>query len=278
MSSDEILQAALSDAFDTSSTPPSRIAPKATVGSQATTEVPSNSDLSASTSSAATEEDWKDEYDGHVSRWREESARARDKAEKTRQQWEEVRANESKMSASWDTIASKSAVPETDSRGFASGGSPSPADVRDLVAGEPSKESSLHSRQDTGEDSKWENVSSQTTSAASFPSLAFPEPSQSPRTTAPLTHEVPKQPLISATTAIFDGTLSTRTRAAAVFSALAINFLLPFVNGVMLGFGEIFAKNVVVHYFGWKPLVPGTTPRTASVAASKGIGIASAKQ
>ncbi|KAH6913047.1 hypothetical protein BKA70DRAFT_1261741 [Coprinopsis sp. MPI-PUGE-AT-0042] len=54
------------------------------------------------------------------------------------------------------------------------------------------------------------------------------------------------------TLAIFDETLSTRTRALALLSSLAINLALPFVNGVMLGFGEIFAKNVVMDWLGWK--------------------------
>jgi hypothetical protein len=54
--------------------------------------------------------------------------------------------------------------------------------------------------------------------------------------------------------------------------------LLPFVNGVMLGFGEIFAKNVVVGWFGWKK-VPGPwtassmSGRTKRGTADVGIGI-----
>jgi Outer membrane protein TOM13 len=70
-----------------------------------------------------------------------------------------------------------------------------------------------------------------------------------------------------ATLAIFDSTLSTRTRVKALFSSLAINMLLPFVNGVMLGFGEIFAKNVIIGWLGWK--VPGSD----SVATTTGIGV-----
>ena len=60
--------------------------------------------------------------------------------------------------------------------------------------------------------------------------------------TQPQPHPIP-----SATLSIFDPTLSTRTRLLALTSSLTINFLLPFINGVMLGFGEIFAKGVV----GW---------------------------
>jgi hypothetical protein len=40
-----------------------------------------------------------------------------------------------------------------------------------------------------------------------------------------------------------------------LFSSLSINMFLPFVNGVMLGFGEIFAKTVIVGWLGWGPTV-----------------------
>jgi hypothetical protein len=52
----------------------------------------------------------------------------------------------------------------------------------------------------------------------------------------------------------------------ALFSSLAINLLLPFVNGVMLGFGEIFAKDVVLKWFGWGG------GKSGKVAAGVGIG------
>lgn len=64
----------------------------------------------------------------------------------------------------------------------------------------------------------------------------------------------------TATLAIFDSQLSTTTRVKALASSLAINLLLPFINGVMLGFGEIFAKNVLVGWLGWK--IPGTKVAT----------------
>lgn len=53
----------------------------------------------------------------------------------------------------------------------------------------------------------------------------------------------------------------------ALFSSLAINLALPFVNGVMLGFGEIFAKNVIMGWLGWNAGAPG------SVATNAGIGV-----
>src|SRR6185437_9579083 len=41
-----------------------------------------------------------------------------------------------------------------------------------------------------------------------------------------------------------------RTRLITLGTSLTINFLLPFINGIMLGFGEIFARNLV-GWLGW---------------------------
>jgi hypothetical protein len=67
------------------------------------------------------------------------------------------------------------------------------------------------------------------------------------------------------TLAVFDSTLPASTRFWALVSSLSINMFLPFVNGVMLGFGEIFAKTVVVGWLGWGP----------AVAANVGLGVRS---
>lgn len=101
--------------------------------------------------------------------------------------------------------------------------------------------------------------------------MSFPERSgaQSPTShgAAPnqddTAHPVAPAPL-SVTLAIFDSTLPVRVRAFAAFSSLAVNLLLPFLNGVMLGFGEIFAKNVVLGWFGWRP--------STTVAGTVGVG------
>lgn len=86
---------------------------------------------------------------------------------------------------------------------------------------------------------KWQSVT--------YPDMKFPEdPSH------PASRPAVAPASVSISTSIFDTSLSTRTRVVAVFSALAVNLLLPFVNGVMLGFGEIFAKNVVMGWLGWK--------------------------
>ncbi|KAI1797338.1 hypothetical protein LXA43DRAFT_877783 [Ganoderma leucocontextum] len=139
---------------------------------------------------------------------------------------------------------------------------------------------------------KWDSMTSSMTTS-SFPSMSFPSDPHSPISSAPRTlppphvhsghphasahlhphehghhhhrHHPPEEPR-TATLSVFDSSLSTKTRALALFSSVAINVLLPFVNGVMLGFGEIFAKNVIVQWLGWK--VPGT----ATAASSKGPG------
>ena len=138
---------------------------------------------------------------------------------------------------------------------------------------------------------KWDSMTSSMTS--SFPSMSFPSDPHSPISSVPRNlppshghgHDHPSahahahghghgphhhhphpEEARTATLSVFDSSLSPKTRALALLSSVAINVLLPFVNGVMLGFGEIFAKNVVVQWLGWK--VPGT----ASAASSRGSG------
>ncbi|CAE6414764.1 unnamed protein product [Rhizoctonia solani] len=77
-------------------------------------------------------------------------------------------------------------------------------------------------------------------------------------------HPPAPAPPPSLTLSIFDSSLPTRTRVIALFSSLAINMFLPFVNGVMLGFGEIFARNVIGPWFGWpKPVATSVGVRAA---------------
>jgi hypothetical protein len=215
-------------------------------------------------------DDWKSQYEAHVQTWRTQSAVAREKAEKERERWEKIREDEN----------AQRQAERTPGQGAAS---PSLADPRDLATSEHSrvfgkdvspenptpsnKIAAKPERQDTTE--KWEEIPSVT---SSFPSLSFPHSSgtsldHSHKAGAPLGNALPpptKAPL-SATQAIFDPTLPTGARISAFFSSLAINMLLPFVNGVMLGFGEIFAKNVVFGWFGWN--------RGGTVASNVGVGV-----
>ncbi|KAJ7274449.1 hypothetical protein B0H12DRAFT_1208099 [Mycena haematopus] len=275
------LAAALSHAFVSS---PSLRSQNSTQLGAASTSTPSTSTDESSVSSDPVDSDYQREHESQVESWRAQSAEARQKAEKERARWEAIRAAEKQEAAlrkaalptdsgvggetdqGWETVRARGETQEVPRPS-----SPSPADSRDLVAGEPQKHAvpttaiveapKTQSAQDTGDEShKWEEVSDPLTS--SFPSMSFPD-----RTNTPSPHSLPPPPLESATLAIFDSSLSTRTRLTALFSSLAINLLLPFVNGVMLGFGEIFAKNIVLEYFGWRPL-----PRPGAVAASTGLG------
>ncbi|KAF8071708.1 hypothetical protein FPV67DRAFT_1667182 [Lyophyllum atratum] len=189
---------------------------------------------------------------------------------------------EQEHDAGWETVSHKKDNLTESTAASEVSASPSPADSRDLVTGETNRQltapaatstSTLpaagiprnHSQTDTaGVSQKWEEIQSSVTS--SFPSMSYPERTETP---SPSREPAPSPPApLSATLAIFDSTLSTRTRVTALFSSLAINLLLPFVNGVMLGFGEIFAKNVVLDWFGWKPTGPGHVAATTGISAS----------
>ncbi|EJF64625.1 hypothetical protein DICSQDRAFT_178259 [Dichomitus squalens LYAD-421 SS1] len=137
---------------------------------------------------------------------------------------------------------------------------------------------------------KWDSMTSSINS--SFPSMSFPSDPHSPISSIPRNlppanalghhhasahahahehghghhHPHHHEETRTATLSVFDSSLSPKTRALALLSSVAINVLLPFVNGVMLGFGELFAKNVVIQWLGWR--VPGT----ASAASSRGSG------
>ncbi|KAG5354114.1 hypothetical protein E4T56_gene3280 [Termitomyces sp. T112] len=289
---EDILQSVLDQAF---TPPPSKrqsVPPPPKVELTSVEKVATPEPLSESSiSSGSTDDSWKVEYESQVETWRAQSSEAREKAEKERERWEAVRAAEKKEDerlkalgipyecrpeptedeheTAWEnftqhsdqsTLTSTEAQPEISAQ---SNIALCQESAQTTVPAASSEVSRPHSQADTGEGSqKWEDVHSSLTS--SYPSFEYPErmdtPSPSHR------HTVPSTGPLSATMAIFDSTLSTRTRVKAFFSSLAINLLLPFVNGVMLGFGEIFAKNVVLQWFGWKPVGAGY------VAASTGIG------
>lgn len=95
----------------------------------------------------------------------------------------------------------------------------------------------------------------------SFPDHIETSPSSRPQ-------PAPQQAPTSATLAIFDDSLSTRTRLIALVTSLAVNLLIPFVNGVMLGFGEILAKDVIMGWLGWKPSGPGSSVTNVGLRGS----------
>ncbi|KAI0956008.1 hypothetical protein AcV7_006524 [Taiwanofungus camphoratus] len=160
-----------------------------------------------------------------------------------------------------------------------SSSTPPDAHAHERTTSEP--ESSRHD--------KWEDIPSSL--ASSYPSLSFPSDPHSPSTDPQAhrhrptgghphvhhtahghghAHHVKEDRAGSTTLSVFDASLSPKTRALALLSSLAINVLLPFVNGVMLGFGEIFAKNVVVRWFGWKPAGPGRTAAGVGLRGTEG--------
>ncbi|THV03205.1 hypothetical protein K435DRAFT_775093 [Dendrothele bispora CBS 962.96] len=285
-----LLEAALSESFSPPSLKRQSIPPTTehAVEPEATTS--SDTEGISPTPIDASHEKWKEEYEEQVKVWKSQSAEAREKAEKERARWESIRAADPESahkkpplsdSATWTTFSQFSTTSSTSNPPLAE--SPSPADARDLVTGESSKArvnagttgaqviSSSHSRRETGDDQKWEDLPSDITS--SLPSMSFPE-SNSNEGSSPGHHDhersprhPPEEPVI-ATLSVFDSSLSTKTRLMALGSALAINLLLPFVNGVMLGFGEIFAKDVVLKWLGWKTDRPGSVSSTLGLRKS----------
>ncbi|KAI0264394.1 hypothetical protein BC834DRAFT_1042325 [Gloeopeniophorella convolvens] len=309
---EDLLQAALADPFSVADLP--RVSPSQPTQptEEAPPPAPAPADADAASApepavSAAEREAWQAEYDGHVARWRRESADANERAEAERARWEERRAREGpdadadEAGNGWEAVSQVSTPPASAPAAPPPlpAGSPSPADARDLVAGEhegahsqgfvedilpgpstapaaqvaeaapavatASDPVSTHAAEASGSP-HWEHVPSSPTS--SFPSMSFPEPSR-PHSPAPAprvpttTMPVARPPnAAAATLAVFDDTLPVSKRAWALVSSLSINMLLPFVNGVMLGFGEIFAKTVVVGWLGWGP----------SVATNVGLG------
>lgn len=242
--------------------------------------------------SGSVEEDaWKAEYEAQVDEWRAQSAEARAKAERERARWEQIRIREAEerralgqepenLDALGSHITSSFAA-ACEVLDSASLSSPSPADARDLTSGELQGhlDAAQHLKTNSGSPSqKWEHIDSSPTS--SYPSMSFPETSipsspSPPHFSLPQTtghgqsqqeHHAERKPTTvppSTIPSLLDSTIAPRTRMSLLLTSLAINLLLPFVNGVMLGFGEIFAKNVLVGWIGWK--------RSGRTAANVGI-------
>ncbi|KAM0754480.1 hypothetical protein T439DRAFT_321520 [Meredithblackwellia eburnea MCA 4105] len=66
-----------------------------------------------------------------------------------------------------------------------------------------------------------------------------------------------------------------KQRIPAILASVAINFGLPFINGVMLGFGELFARNVIGVRLGWVAPFTGAAPALSRAnTASRSQGFA----
>jgi len=262
--SSDILESALDQAF---SSPP-QISAESQISQEESSEVKQETVTETTLSESVLSDDsWKIEYEEQVKSCRARSAEDREKAEKERLRWETIRATEKAEAAKWEAagtveepVVSPPQLQEENWESVLSSSAATtihdtkPADLLDLSLSSTRPEPTTElprtlSQQDTvtDESQKWEDVPSVT---SSYPSMSFPEHNDTP----PPPHPQPpsQQPPNSVTLAIFDSTLSMRTRVTAFLSSLAVNLFLPFVNGVMLGFGEIFAKEIVMGWLGWK--------------------------
>jgi hypothetical protein len=104
-------------------------------------------------SSSSSDDSWKTEYEAQVESWRAQSSEAREKAEKERKRWEELRASEREEAArqnaavavvvkeeheaGWETVSNSQKTESTVVSGLHA---PSPADSRDLVTGESERQ------------------------------------------------------------------------------------------------------------------------------------------
>ncbi|KIM33462.1 hypothetical protein M408DRAFT_154727 [Serendipita vermifera MAFF 305830] len=266
----------------TKSTPSaSQEGPKETTGVK--THIPTRSvDLEAERI-AAMDDSWKGAYEERLAEWKAENAVRREQSEKTRGEWEK-RSGDATYSFANPTAGSSMASSFVDARDLVAGEGEGGHGVQALdQVLSPSAKKTPANRPSTasgsGEDNSqgWENVPSESF-ASSYPSINFPpqpDPSKStgqsrpreglegPSSSTPYYRRgqggdgkggqsgagltLPPVAPPSVTLAIFDTTLSTRARALALVSSLAINLVLPFINGIMLGFGEIAAKSL----FGW---------------------------
>lgn len=297
---EDLLQAALSDPFSVPNLP--RVSPFQPANPAAPPETaPSDEVLSPtatspeSSVSPADFDAWKEEYSSQVTEWRRQSATVRARAEVERARWEERRAHEQQQqeehagedvrqrqdthtsdastscTSDWEAVSHRSSTDAPVSTPAPAPPPPvaAPQSHRDAQTAPHKPPAPAAAAADPTGSPNWENVLSSPTS--SFPSMSFPEPSRphspehthAPRTAAPAP---PPMAAASATLAVFDDTLPNGTRVWALITSLSVNMLLPFVNGVMLGFGEIFAKTVVVGWLGWGP----------AVTTNVGLGVPSA--
>lgn len=79
---------------------------------------------------SVSDDSWKSEYESHVQSWRAQSAEAREKAEKERAKWEELREKEKGSGSSQGGEEVRTGIPAPPPK------EPSPVDARDLVTGE----------------------------------------------------------------------------------------------------------------------------------------------
>ncbi|KAI5982262.1 hypothetical protein EDD15DRAFT_2378030 [Pisolithus albus] len=290
---EQILKAALEHPFEPADDVPIKPAiPHITPNEIVTpTANPPTAPAEPVTSPEAAEEDpWKAEFEAQVEEWRARSAEAREKAEHERAKWEAIRKQEEEERQAlgqepetWESLGSHITTSIAAASEVLAGSTPSlvstpsGAEGAETVVNKRPESPSRFTPQTTGLSPYQQLVNDPSSSPESYPSLSLSDPSglQSPsprRDSFPVEYppSLPQKAVEPKTTgpppstlpSILDGTINRRTRLSLILSSLAINLLLPFINGVMLGFGEIFAKDVLVGWLGWR-LRSGRT--TASV-------------
>lgn len=84
----------------------------------------------------------------------------------------------------------------------------------------------------------------------------------------------------SLTVALFSPGLTWQRRGYLLLASIAINLGLPFINGVMLGFGEIFARGILAPWIGLAPAAINiNAPAARATTSNVGLrGAGSAKE
>lgn len=228
---------------------------------------------------SAEEDPWKAEFEAQVEEWRARSAEAREKAEHERAKWEAIRKQEEEERQAlgqepetWESLGSHITTSIAAASEVLAGSTPSLVSTPSHADGAGTvvskrPESPSHFTPPSSGLSPYQQLVNDPSSPGSYPSLSLSDPSalQSPsprRDSFPVEYppSLPQKVVEPKTTgpppstlpSILDGTVNRRTRLSLILSSLAINLLLPFINGVMLGFGEIFAKDVLVGWLGWR--------------------------
>ncbi|PVF98071.1 hypothetical protein CPB86DRAFT_392705 [Serendipita vermifera] len=229
------------------------------------------------------DDSWKRAYDERLKEWKADNAARREQSEKTRGEWEKRRSQDLEASYSMPPSAAHSSMASSfvDARDLVTGEGEGGHGTRALDVIPPNAQNQRRgTASGSGEDNSqgWENVPSDSLTS-SYPSINFPplegdatnDPSRSRRHQHDSSHRegpvlaLPSVAPPSVTLSVFDSSLSRRARLLALASSLAINLLLPFINGVMLGFGEIAAKSIF-NWGGW-----------SSVAGALGLGSGSSR-
>ncbi|WOO79236.1 uncharacterized protein LOC62_02G002764 [Vanrija pseudolonga] len=260
---EDSLAAAFNSSFAMPAAPPRAAAPAA--------PEPEAEPAAAEAAGAELEvEDWKPSYEANLAVWEAEAAEARTKAEATRAKYEDeaaaaakATADEGKKAAAAAKEATARAERETRLASALAEEPPRPhhkkaadtaSKVREaweLVKDSPTPTASAPASQ------TWEEISAPHSSvediSASSPDRNVSDEKHSTATGLPVqtSHAVgagaadnggPTQPP-SLTLSIFTnhGALTARR----VLAALGINLVLPFINGIMLGLGEITAREAV---------------------------------